>query len=188
MKKQSSIYSSIIGVACVTLFLLLIPFVAMHFTNEVNWSSLDFIIMGALIFGTGISFTWLVRRSPNLMYRIAISIMVVATFLMIWANLAVGLIGSGPNIGNLMYIAVAIVVIVGSLLSQFKAAGMERAMYVTVLTLVVLATIALLAGMQHHGSSVIEILGVNGFFAGLFLVSAALFHYAAKNALNRTSL
>lgn len=87
-----------------------------------------------------------------------------------------------------MYIAVAIVVIVGSLLSQFKAAGMERAMYVTVLTLVVLATIALLAGMQHHGSSVIEILGVNGFFVGLFLVSATLFHYAAKNALNRTSL
>lgn len=184
MKKQRSIYSSLIGLACVTICILLIPFIAMQFTNEVNWSLADFLIMGALIFGTGISFTWLIKRSSGLIYRIAIGIAVFSTFLMIWANLAVGLIGSGPNTGNLLYMAVVLVVIVGALLAQFKASGMERAMYATVLALVVLSVIALLTGMQHYsGNSTIEIVGVSSFFAGLFLTSAVLFHYAAKKAL-----
>jgi hypothetical protein len=34
--------------------LLLIPLVAMQFTNQVDWSTSDFLIMGILLLGTGL--------------------------------------------------------------------------------------------------------------------------------------
>ena len=34
-------------------FLLLIPFIAMQFTNEVDWTVSDFIVIGILLPGTG---------------------------------------------------------------------------------------------------------------------------------------
>ena len=33
--------------------LLLLPLVAMQFTNEVNWTFSDFLVAGILLFGTG---------------------------------------------------------------------------------------------------------------------------------------
>ncbi len=72
MKKQSNLSRSLTTVTAVTLTILMIPFVAMQFTREVNWSVADFIVMGALIFGTGVSYVLLNRLSPNWVYRIAI--------------------------------------------------------------------------------------------------------------------
>jgi protein-S-isoprenylcysteine O-methyltransferase Ste14 len=34
--------------------LLLIPFLAMQFTSEVNWTLSDFLVAGVLLFGTGL--------------------------------------------------------------------------------------------------------------------------------------
>ena len=42
--------------------LLLIPFLAMQFTNEVGWKVLDFIIMGILLSGTGLFFELVLRK------------------------------------------------------------------------------------------------------------------------------
>jgi hypothetical protein len=53
MEKQQNFFLTIPGVAVVTGLILLIPLVAMQFTNEVNWSVTDFILMGSLLFGTG---------------------------------------------------------------------------------------------------------------------------------------
>ena len=186
MKKQAKLYPSLIAVAVVTLLLLSVPLVAMQFTPEVSWGLFDFIIMGALISGTGIAYVLLSRQAPGIIYRIAMAAALGTTFLMIWANLAVGLIGSGPNAGNLMYGVVVFVAIIGVILSRFKPAGMERAMYSAVIALGLLTAVALLTGMQHYpGSSATEIIGVSGFFAGLYLVTGSLFRYAAKQSLQR---
>lgn len=186
MKKQGKLYRSIIIVAIVTILILMVPFAAMQFTSQVDWDLPDFIVIGALIFGTGLSFVLLTRSAPNIVYRIAVALALGTTFLMIWANLAVGLIGSGPNPGNLMYGAVPFVVVIGTILSGFKPAGMERAMYVAALALVIHTAIALLIGMQRYpGSSVTEILAVNGFFSGLYVVSGSLFRFAAKGTLSQ---
>jgi predicted Na+-dependent transporter len=32
-------------------FLLLLPLIAMQFTNEVNWDETDFVVFGAMLFG-----------------------------------------------------------------------------------------------------------------------------------------
>jgi hypothetical protein len=107
--------------------------------------------------------------------------MIGASFLMIWANLAVGLIGSGPNPGNLMYAGVIAVLLMGIYLSKFKAAGMERTMFATALALIMLTGIALLMNMQAYaGSSVLDIVGINIFFATPFIIAGLLFRYAAQ--------
>ncbi len=183
MKNQRNLSQSILFVALATVILLFVPLVAMQFTDEVVWSLADFIVAGALLFGTGLSFVLLIRLMTNIVYRFAVGFALGTTFFMIWANLAVGLIGGGPNPGNLMYIGVVAVIILGIYLSRFKAAGMGRAMFATALALLILAAIALLANMQDYpGSSMMEIIGVNAFFATLFGVSGLLFRYVAMES------
>lgn len=181
MEKRSNLKKPVLWVVLATLSLLLIPFVSMQFTNEVDWSAGDFIIMGALLFSAGLAWVLLTRFAGNLIYKAAVSIALGTTLVMIWANLAVGLIGSGPHWGNLMYLGVIAVAVTGSWLSRFSPRGMERSMYAASLSLVLLALIALLAKIDAYpGSSVMEIIAVNGFFALLYLFAGALFRYSAR--------
>ncbi|ELR71533.1 hypothetical protein C900_02596 [Fulvivirga imtechensis AK7] len=178
MEKQKTITPSILRVALATAALLMVPALAMQFTDEVDWKVGDFIIMGVLIFGIGLSYVLISRFGSSLIYKAGVALALCTTFLMIWANLAVGLIGAGPHWGNLMYIGVVAVCIIGVISSHFSTAGMERAMYVTASTLVLVAIIALSANMHEYpGSSVAEIIGVNGFFATLYAISGAFFRY-----------
>lgn len=188
MKNETNFSQSVLRVALATVLILLIPLVAMQFTDEANWSAFDFIVMGALIFGIGFMYVLAVKYVTNMVYRIAIGFALGSTFIMIWANLAVGLIGSGPHWGNMMYLGVVAVGIIGTIFSRFTAGGMERAMYSMVLALVLVAVIALLANMQESpGSSVVEIIGVNGFFASLFAVAGLLFRSVAlKQKVSRS--
>jgi hypothetical protein len=180
MKEQRNFSRSILAVAAVTVLLLLVPLIAMQFTNEVDWSAADFMIMGLLIFGTGSSYVLVTRSMTNLFTRAAAALGIGTTLLMIWANLAVGLISSGPNAGNLMYTGVVGTVIAGTILSRLTPRGMARAMFATVLALAIHTGIALAAGMHKYpGSSVDKIVCVNAFFAALFAVSGLLFRYSA---------
>jgi hypothetical protein len=187
MSKQEKFSRSVIGIALVTILILMIPLVAMQFTDEVKWSPVDFIIMGALIFSTGMGFILITRSSPNAAYKIAAALTFATAFLMVWANLAVGLIGSGPNPGNLMYMAVPAVAIVGTFLSNFNPGGMERTMYFTTFILVLVTLIAFLANMDEYpSSSAKDILAVSGFFAMLFIVSGLIFRLAAHHGRQKS--
>ena len=160
--------------------LLLVPLVAMQFTNEVNWSVPDFIIAGTLLFTTGTLLALVLKLKADIIYRVAFIVAIGTTFLMVWANLAVGLLGARPNLGNLMHIGVVAVLFTGIYLSRFKSAGLELAMFTTSFSLVLLAVIAVLAKMhQYLTSSVTEIIGVNLFFCALFIVSGLLFRFVA---------
>jgi hypothetical protein len=81
------------------LVLLLIPFVAMQFTSEVNWNILDFIIMGILLFGTGLFCELILRKVKSTQYRILICGLLLLIFFLVWAELAVGIFGT-PLAGN----------------------------------------------------------------------------------------
>lgn len=186
MKKQQKFSRAAGIVALVTVLILLVPLVAMQFSTEVSWSVFDFLVMGVLISGTGLAYVWFIRRFPGILYHVAAALALVTTFLMIWVNLAVGLIGSGPNAANLMYMAVIPVLIAGTVRARMKAAGMERTMYAAGLLLVLLAGIALITGMQRYSDgSATEILAISGFFAGLFFIAGLLFRYAAVQRVSR---
>ena len=74
--------------------LLLIPLIAMQFSDEVNWTALDFVMAGALLLVTGLIVDLVMRKVKNTKYRIAILIIVLLGFLLIWAELAVGIFGT----------------------------------------------------------------------------------------------
>ncbi len=80
-----------------------------------------------------------------------------------------------------MYFCVIFVGIIGAFIARFKPKGMSFTMYGMAITQGIIAIIALFNGMAEvPGSSVYEILAVNGFFITLFVVSALLFRYAAQ--------
>jgi uncharacterized membrane protein len=116
-------------VALATALLLLVPLVAMQFTDEVRWDLADFVVAGALLFGADLTYQLLARRTDNLAYRVAVAVAVLAALVLVWANLAVGLIGSEDNPANLMYLGVLAVGIVGAVAARFQPRGMARALF-----------------------------------------------------------
>ena len=83
-----------IGIAVAVAFLLLIPFVAMQFTEEVKWTLPDFVVAGILLLGTGLLCEYVLRKVKKTGYRIAIIVSILAALLLIWAELAVGIFGT----------------------------------------------------------------------------------------------
>jgi hypothetical protein len=174
MSARSIPNKNILRVAFITAFLLLVPFVAMQYSEDVVWTTGDFVTAGVLLFGAGITFELLAAsRRGDRTYRIAAASAVGTGLFLIWANLAVGLIGNENNPANLMYLPVLAVAGIGGLLARFRPAGMARAMVATAVAQMLVAVIAQIAG---QGSTY----GVNGFFAVLWSAAALLFHFAAQ--------
>jgi hypothetical protein len=152
----------------------------MQFTDEVVWSAGDFIVAGGLLFGTGLAYELIVRRSGNLAYRAAVTVGLGAALVLVWANLAVGVIGSEDETANVMYLGVIAVGIAGAIIARLQPQGMARALFAMALAQATVAAIALVAGMHEYAeSSVAEIVNVNAFFVALFGLSALLFQRAA---------
>ena len=82
--------SAFVWIAFVTGLILLLPVIAMQFTNEVDWDITDFVVMGLLLFGAGSSFVLVSWKLPR-RRRVVIGTMFAAAFLYVWAELAVGI-------------------------------------------------------------------------------------------------
>ena len=82
------------GIVLTIAILLLIPFLAMQFTNEVNWSVSDFMVAGVLLRGTGLLCELVMRKVKNIKTRLAICGVILLALLIIWIELAVGIFGS----------------------------------------------------------------------------------------------
>lgn len=165
-----------------TLLLLMIPFTAMQFSTEVDWSMNDFIIAGTLLFGTGFSFLLVIRNSENVLFKAATGMAAVSGLFMVWSNLAVGLIGSENEAFNLVYFGVIALGLIGAFASRFTAQGMSLTMFGMAVACVVISVVALSTGMQHvPHTSVTEIIGVNSFFILLFTLSGILYRHAAQD-------
>ncbi len=72
-------------------FLLLLPLIAMQFTNQVNWSLFDFLVMGILLLGTGLTIDLILRTVKKKTHRIILGMFVLFLFFLIWIELAVGI-------------------------------------------------------------------------------------------------
>lgn len=173
-------YRSVIGVALATVFILLVPLLAMQVTGEVAWDVFDFVFAGALIFGTGLMYVLVARKAGNIVYRAAVGVALAAAFILVWINGAVGIIGTEDNPANLMYIGVLAIGIIGTIIARFRPPGMARVLFATALAQALVAVIAVIAELGSPLSPPVEILALNGFFVALFVGSALLFRYAAR--------
>jgi len=72
----------------------MIPFLAMQFTTEVNWSVADFLIMGLLLLAGGLAIDLVLRKISGSRNRLITSGIILLVFLLIWAELAVGVFGT----------------------------------------------------------------------------------------------
>ncbi len=81
-------------IVSVVAFLLLIPLVAMQFTEEVKWTLSDFILAAILLIGTGLIGDFVIRKVNKTKYRIALCAALLLALLLVWAELAVGIFGT----------------------------------------------------------------------------------------------
>lgn len=84
---------NIIRIVVGTALILMVPLVAMQFTDEVQWELTDFIIIGALLIGAGLLFELIVAK-VDVKYRIVVGALIAMAVLLIWAELAVGIFGT----------------------------------------------------------------------------------------------
>lgn len=180
---DGNVYRSVGGVALATAFILLLPLLAMQITDEVVWGLFDFAFAGALIFGTGLTYVLAARKRGNIAYRFAVGVALAAAFILVWMNVAVGIIGSEDDLANSMYVGVLAVGVIGALFARFRPHGMARALFATALAQALVAGIALSFGFGSPWSPPVEILALNGVFVGLFVGSALLFRHAAREQI-----
>ena len=163
--------------------LLALPAVAMQFTSEVDWDTRDFAVMGVMLLTAGLALEGLVRASRSVPYRFGAGIAVLAGFLLVWVNLAVGFLGDEGNPANLAFLLVHATAIGGAILGRFRASGMARTMIAAAVVQVLVATAGYVAGYASPGGAgVYEVVMGSALFGGLWLVSSALFGWAARNA------
>lgn len=96
----------------------------------------------------------------NNAYRAAVGVALAAAFVLVWMNLAVGVIGSEDNPANLMHGGVLAAAIVGVVIARFRPRGMARALLATALAKALVAVIALIAGLGFPASGPLEILAL----------------------------
>ncbi len=172
-------YRSVVGVALATIFILLLPLL-----TAPAWTLADFVFAGALIFGAGLTFTYVLaaKKAGNIAYRAAVGVAIAAAFILVWLTGAVGIIGSEDNNANSMYFGVLAVGIIGAIVARFRPNGMARALFATALAQALVAVIALMIGLGSPWSppGVLGTLILNGFFVALFVGSAWLFRSAAR--------
>lgn len=77
----------------------MIPLIAMQFTLEVVWTPMDFLIAGVLLLCAGFALVYLWKKLAQSNYRLYIIVGLILLFLMLWAELAIGIFGS-PIAGN----------------------------------------------------------------------------------------
>ena len=71
--------------------LLLIPLIAMQFTQEVNWTIGDFFVAGIILFCTAFGIELILRVVKNQKARIAFATATILLLIVVWIELAVGL-------------------------------------------------------------------------------------------------
>lgn len=87
-------YKRFLIILIFVLLILLIPLIAMQLTNEVNWTLADFLLAGILLLTGAFTLDYVFRKVKNVKYRIILFIVILSVFLLVWAELAVGIFGT----------------------------------------------------------------------------------------------
>lgn len=153
--------------------LLLLPLVAMQFTTEVNWDGFDFLVMGGMLLTSCVLYEIAAFLARSNAYMVAAGIAVGGAFLTVWANGAVGIIGSEDNPANGIFYWVIAFEFAASALVLLRARPMAWVMVATAVAQLAVCLYAWLAGMGH-------VWVFTGVMCALWLTSARLFREAAR--------
>jgi hypothetical protein len=164
----------------VTGLILLIPVVAMQFTDEVKWTASDFVFASVMILGVGFAYELAAFRG-NAAYRAAAGVALAAAFFTVWFTGAVGIIGTEGNPANLMFGGVLLIALCGAIIGRFHAIGMAGAMLAAAFVQLFVGVIAFAARWGATDPSwPHDVLSATAFFTALWLISAGLFWMSAR--------
>jgi hypothetical protein len=171
--------TNIVRIAIVAGLILLIPLWGNHYVEGWNWSPLDFVFAGVLLFGTGVTYDLIARRGGTTAYRVAVGISCATGLVLVWINAAVGIIGDGSV--NLMYFGVLAVGAIGAIIANLEPRGMSRALVATAVAQALVPLIALTwVPTINFSPGVLPVFGLNAVFVALWLVAALLFRHAGS--------
>lgn len=155
--------------------LLLLPAVAMRLhADGVDWNARDFAVFGAMLAIACGLYELAARMSGDIRYRAAAGIAVATGFLTVWANLAVGMIGSERDPFNLAFAGVLAVALLGAALAKLRAAGLAKAMFATACAQALVVALAFAVGGDMRGAV------CSALFVAPWLLSSALFRRASQ--------
>lgn len=163
--------------------LLCVPAVAMRYTGEVDWTTSDFVVMGVLLASVLGAYEFLASRAPSFAYRAASVLMTLGLFLLIWINLAVGIIGHEGNPANLMFAGVITILVGGACLARFGSRGMARALFAAAAAQLAIGVIALAGDLGIEGRGwPRDVIVLTAFFTGLWVTAGMLFRIPVREA------
>lgn len=119
------------------------------------------------------------RLQSDTAYRTAAGLALTAAFLIVWLNVAAGLIGiEDDDPANLLYVGVLAVGGIGAILARFQPAGLARTMVTTAMAQALVGAIAV---ALPNTASAVQIVILHGVFVALFTGAALLFRHAARS-------
>lgn len=154
--------------------LLLLPLLL-----DFPWSPGDYVVAAVLLFGSLGAYELATRLSGATAYRAGAGMAILAVFLLVWSNGAVGLT-DGPADG--LFLLIPALVFVGGMVARFRPGGMSWTMFAAAGSMGLIAVGALLGGYVPEFNPPVEILGIAGFFVMLFTGSGLLFREAGRDA------
>jgi hypothetical protein len=147
------------------------------------WSASDFVVAAVLLYGTTGVIDLAIRKGGSMAYKLGVALAVLVSFLLVWVNGAVGVIGDEGNPANLMFAGVILPALVGSVLARFQARGMARAMLVAfVLNAAIAVAVPVFGWGADEPPGTAGLTTLVGGFAAMWGLSAALFAKAARDA------
>ena len=157
------------GAAC----LLLLPLVAMQFTQEVQWTGGDFAVFGVMLLVVCVAYEVAARIARNNAFIVGVGVAAAACFLTVWVNLAVGIVGNENNPVNEVFFITPLVALSASLVALFRPRGMVWAMGAAAVSQLIVCVYVWLAG---HG----YVFVFTGVLCALWLTAARLFRESLR--------
>lgn len=155
--------------------LLVLPAVAMQFTDEVDWTPSDFVFAALLLGALGLGVEIAVRVARTRLHFAGLVLAALTGFLTLWSNAAVGILGNESEPVNTGFTILVLAALVAMLACRFRAEGLAWVMGAMAAGQYALGIAALFA-MPGHAVE----WGVLTVFAVLWGLSALCFARAAR--------
>lgn len=165
-----------IGIGVVLLIPLALTLLAIW-----HWKPGVFVLSFILLLcAAGLFYQLMVKKAmSSKVYRFAVGMALIAVFLLVWMNVAVGgILGDDP--ANMMYFGVLLAGVTGAFLAKLEPLGMALALFATAFAILLVPAIALIIGTPAFTNGVLQVFGLHAVFAVLFIGSALLFRHAAR--------
>lgn len=172
-------------------FALLFPFILVTLFDLLGviqsddfFDRLPLLLLASILIGIVIAVisTWKNRTG----IRPALGLSLFTSFLIVWMNAAVGIIGSEDNRINIIYYGLVSFSIIWVMIENYTLLGFARSMFASMIVTVLLGVSVMIAAGMNGVSLIglIQIAVLNGIFAVLYGISALLFRKSAQNITN----